>query len=138
VRPFGGTATFVVPAENTVLGRCFLGSADSRENVGDNAVPMVGAADHANSHDERPEPMSVRRDRAAGVSEGVLRRTVVAEALSSLSLAHREVLTETIMRRRSVNEAADVLGIPLDTVKVRVYYALRALRIVLEERGVAT
>jgi RNA polymerase sigma-70 factor (ECF subfamily) len=30
------------------------------------------------------------------------------------------------------------LGIPLGTVKTRVYYALRALRIVLEEQGVTT
>lgn len=82
--------------------------------------------------------MSVRRDAAAGGSEGVLPRAVVAEALGSLSRAHREVLTETVMRNRSVNEAADILGIPLGTVKSRVYYALRALRIVLEERGVAT
>jgi RNA polymerase sigma-70 factor (ECF subfamily) len=42
------------------------------------------------------------------------------------------------MRHRSVNEAADILGIPLGTAKSRVYYALRALRIVLEERGVST
>lgn len=70
--------------------------------------------------------------------EDVLRNVLVAEALSSLSRAHREVLTETVMRNRSVNEAADILGIPLDTVKTRVYYALRALRIVLEERGVTT
>jgi RNA polymerase sigma-70 factor (ECF subfamily) len=63
---------------------------------------------------------------------------LVAEALSSLSRAHREVLTETVMRNRTVNEAADILGIPSDTVKTRIYYALRALRIVLEERGVTT
>ena len=71
-------------------------------------------------------------------SEDVLRRVIVAEALSSLSRAHREVLTETVMRNRSVNEAADILGIPQSTAKSRVYYALRALRIVLEERGVST
>jgi RNA polymerase sigma-70 factor (ECF subfamily) len=71
-------------------------------------------------------------------SEAVLRKSVVAEALSSLSQAHREVLTETVLRNRTVNEAADILGIPLGTVKTRVYYALRALRIVLEERGVTT
>lgn len=82
--------------------------------------------------------MSVRRDPAAGGSEGVLRQTVVADALGSLSRAHREVLTETVMRNRSVNEAADILGVPLGTVKTRVYYALRALRIMLEERGAAT
>jgi RNA polymerase sigma-70 factor (ECF subfamily) len=76
--------------------------------------------------------------RTARRSEDVLRRVIVAEALSSLSRAHREVLTETVMRNRSVNEAADILGIPLGTAKSRVYYALRALRIVLEERGVST
>jgi len=62
----------------------------------------------------------------------------VAEALNSLSRAHREVLTETVLRNRTVNEAAETLGLPLETVKTRVYYALRALRIVLEERGAAT
>ena len=82
--------------------------------------------------------MRARRDPAAHGSETALRNAAVAEALSSLSRPHREVLTETIMRNRSVNEAADVLGIPLGIVKGRVYYALRALRIVLEERGVAT
>lgn len=76
--------------------------------------------------------------RPADRKEDVLHNVLVAEALSSLSRAHREVLTETVMRNRSVNEAADILGIPLDTVKTRVYYALRALRIVLEERGVTT
>jgi RNA polymerase sigma-70 factor, ECF subfamily len=37
-----------------------------------------------------------------------------------------------------VNEAAEVLGIPVGTVKSRVYYAMRALRVVLEEKGVTT
>jgi RNA polymerase sigma-70 factor (ECF subfamily) len=35
-----------------------------------------------------------------------------------------------------VNEAADALSIPVGTVKARVYYALRALRLVLAERAV--
>jgi RNA polymerase sigma-70 factor (ECF subfamily) len=35
-----------------------------------------------------------------------------------------------------VNEAAVTLGIPPGTVKSRVFYALRALRLALEERGV--
>lgn len=76
--------------------------------------------------------------KAADGSEDILRQVVVAEALNALSQTHREVLTETVMRRRTVNEAADILGIPVGTVKIRVYYALRALRILLEERGVTT
>jgi RNA polymerase sigma-70 factor (ECF subfamily) len=69
-------------------------------------------------------------------TEELLRKVVVTEALQSLSPAHREVLNETILRDRTVNEAAEVLGIPVGTVKSRVYYALRALRVVLAERGV--
>ncbi|WP_425566935.1 sigma-70 family RNA polymerase sigma factor [Sphaerisporangium flaviroseum] len=71
-------------------------------------------------------------------TENLLRQVVVSEALKSLSPAHREILNETILRDRSVNEAAALLGIPVGTVKSRVYYALRALRVALEERGVTT
>ncbi|MEU5881959.1 sigma-70 family RNA polymerase sigma factor [Spirillospora sp. NPDC047279] len=68
--------------------------------------------------------------------DGLLHKVVVAEALNALSPAHREVLTETVLRDRTVNQAAQALGIPVGTVKSRVYYALRALRVALEERGV--
>jgi len=64
------------------------------------------------------------------------RRLIVAEALLALSPLHRQVLNETILRDRTVNQAAEVLGIPVGTVKSRVYYALRALQVVLAERGV--
>ena len=73
---------------------------------------------------------------AADTTEDMLRKVVVAEALQALSAAHREVLNETILRDRTVNEAAEILGIPVGTVKSRVYYALKALRVVLAERGV--
>ena len=72
----------------------------------------------------------------ADSTEDLLRKVVVTEALQVLSAAHREVLSETILRDRTVNQAAEVLGIPVGTVKSRVYYALRALRVVLAERGV--
>ncbi|MQY04470.1 ECF RNA polymerase sigma factor SigL [Actinomadura sp. RB68] len=62
----------------------------------------------------------------------------VAEALAELSPAHRAVLVQTFYRGLSVAEAARVLGVPPGTVKSRTYYALRALRLALEERGVTT
>ena len=61
----------------------------------------------------------------------------VAEALSELSPEHRSVLIETYYRGRSVAETAAILGIPAGTVKSRTYYALRALKLALEERGLA-
>lgn len=69
-------------------------------------------------------------------TDQILRSMTVTEALRSLSYAHREILLETYFQGRTVTEAAEVLGLPLGTAKSRVYYALRALRLALEERGV--
>ena len=60
---------------------------------------------------------------------------VVIEALRALPAAYLEILSETVLRGRTVNQAAEVLEIPVGAVKSRVYYALRALRVVLAERG---
>jgi RNA polymerase sigma-70 factor (ECF subfamily) len=60
----------------------------------------------------------------------------IAAALARLSPAHRDVIVECFYRGRSVAEAATVLGVPPGTVKSRTHYAMRALRLVLEEMGV--
>jgi RNA polymerase sigma-70 factor (ECF subfamily) len=60
----------------------------------------------------------------------------VAEALGRLSPGHREVLVECYYRGRSVAEAAARLGVPPGTVKSRTHYALRSLRMALNEMGV--
>jgi RNA polymerase sigma-70 factor (ECF subfamily) len=73
---------------------------------------------------------------AADETERVLQMLVLTDALRGLSAAHREVVFETYFRGRTVQEAAESLGLPVGTVKSRVYYALRALRIALEEQGV--
>lgn len=61
-----------------------------------------------------------------------MRPAVVARAFQALPSAHREILTETVLRDRSVNEAATSLGVPVDVVKVRVYHALHALNAALD------
>ena len=48
---------------------------------------------------------------------------------------HRRVIVETYYRGRPYAEVAEELGVPEGTVKSRVYYGLRALRVVLEEMG---
>ncbi len=60
----------------------------------------------------------------------------ISDALRDLSDAHREALIETYFKGRTVSEAADVLGVPAGTVRSRVFYALRSLKLSLEERGV--
>ena len=48
---------------------------------------------------------------------------------------HRRVLVETYYRARPYAEVAAELGVPEGTIKSRVYYGLRALRVALEEMG---
>ncbi len=70
--------------------------------------------------------------------EPMLDRVVVADALHSLSREHRDYIDENNYLVRTVDEAAAVLGVPAGTVKSRCYYALRALKLALVERGVTT
>jgi RNA polymerase sigma-70 factor (ECF subfamily) len=85
--------------------------------VGDSVLDVIPAADD----------IDVRLD-----------RLLVLDALSALSTEHRSVLVETYYRGRSVAEAADALGVPPGTVKSRTFYALRALKLALAERGVSS
>ena len=84
--------------------------------VGEGALELIPAPDEA--------------DRA-------LESWAVADALKALRPEHRRVLLETYYRGSSVAEAAATLGIPAGTVKSRTFYALRALKLALEERGLA-
>jgi RNA polymerase sigma-70 factor (ECF subfamily) len=60
----------------------------------------------------------------------------VEEALRRIGDDHRRVLVEVYYRARPYAEVAGELGVPVGTVKSRVYYGLRALRLALEEMGV--
>lgn len=70
-------------------------------------------------------------------TDELLQSWVVAEAVRRLTPEHRAVLLECYYRGHSVAEAAERLGIPAGTVKSRTHYALRALRLALEEMGVS-
>ncbi len=59
----------------------------------------------------------------------------VEEAMRRIGEQHRRVLVETYYRGRPYAEVAEELGVAVGTVKSRVYYGLRALRVALEEIG---
>jgi RNA polymerase sigma-70 factor (ECF subfamily) len=68
-------------------------------------------------------------------ANAIVERAAVLDALRVLSPEHRAVLVECYYRGASVNEAAERLGIAPGTVKSRTHYAMRALKLALEERG---
>jgi RNA polymerase sigma-70 factor (ECF subfamily) len=81
--------------------------------------------------DQLPEPVPDLAE-----ADRVVEAWTVAEALNRLTPTHRQVLVECFYHGRSVAEVARRLGIPPGTVKSRTHYALRALRVALEEAGV--
>ena len=80
---------------------------------------------------------AVEHQEAAGADDvdRILVAWQVEEALRRLSPEHRTALVETYYRARPYESVAEDLGIPVGTVKSRVYYALRQLRLALEELG---
>jgi len=62
-------------------------------------------------------------------------RHILVAALRTLSAEHRDVILETYIRGSSVAQAAVRLGIAPGTVKSRSHYALRAMRLAIDEMG---
>ena len=87
----------------------------------------------------RPAETSATELGDPGVSDDVdatLTAAVVLEALRALSPAHRAILIDYFYRGRTAAEIAVERGMPAGTARSRVFYAMRALRLALQERGV--
>jgi RNA polymerase sigma-70 factor (ECF subfamily) len=63
-------------------------------------------------------------------------RSLISDAVRSLSADHRTVLIAAYWERMTTKEIAERLGIPDGTVKSRLHYAMRMLRTALDEREV--
>jgi RNA polymerase sigma-70 factor (ECF subfamily) len=85
---------------------------------------------------ERTGHVPDREERDA--TQAVLDSWLVADAMVSLSPAHRAVVVGAYYGGRSVAELATELGIAPGTVKSRLHYGLRALRLALQEKGVTS
>jgi len=75
----------------------------------------------------------VSRQPNGDASEQVVDGPLVSAALGQLTQEHWDVLRECYFRGGSVAQAAHALVIAPGAVKSRTYYALRALRLAIEE-----
>jgi RNA polymerase sigma-70 factor (ECF subfamily) len=67
--------------------------------------------------------------------EQVLDSLAMREALDTLSVAHRQVIRLAHDQDLTQSQIAEKLGLPLGTVKTRMFHAVRASRAALDERG---
>ena len=61
---------------------------------------------------------------------------LLARLMEQLSFEHREILHLAYYQEFSVQEIADALDLPANTVKTRMFYARQRLKVLLEESGV--
>jgi RNA polymerase sigma-70 factor (ECF subfamily) len=83
----------------------------------------------------RTEPLPPDKAEAEDAIESTMQAWQVEEAIRRLRDEHRHVLVEIYYRGRPSRSVADELGIPDGTVRSRLFYALKALKLVLEEMG---
>ena len=108
------------------------------------AIARNAMLDHARAVKARPWQRDLldppTAEQAAGAveddSDRLLRSWVVEEALRRLSEEHRTAIVETHLRERPYSQVAGELGVPVGTVRSRVFYGLKALRVVMDEMGV--
>ncbi len=104
----------------------------SSAHVGQSGLPRGGGGCH-----EADVLRELHEQPIGGAREQVVNRHLMVVALGRLTQEHRDVLMECYFRGSSVAQAAHALGIAPGAVKSRTYYALRALRLAIEElRGV--
>lgn len=108
------------------------------------AIARNAMIDHARAAGARPWQRSLVDPPTAAAhgptvddgTERLLRAWVVDEALQRLSEEHRSAIVETHLKERPYGEVAAQAGIPVGTLRSRVFYGLKALRVAMDEMGV--
>jgi RNA polymerase sigma-70 factor (ECF subfamily) len=93
-------------------------------------LQTVALGEH-NSLENLPIP-DEREDNLTRLS----RQQLVQDALATLSAEQRDVIVLFDLQEKSQEDVAEILGLPVGTVKSRVYYGRRKLREWLEAQGV--
>jgi RNA polymerase sigma-70 factor (ECF subfamily) len=75
-------------------------------------------------------PMPDQQAQSIGMSR------LIAGLMARLSLEHREIIHFAYYQEFSVQEIADALGLPPNTVKTRMFYARQRLKALLAQSGV--
>lgn len=96
-------------------------------------IDQVRSARHRHEDQNAEVVEDITDDRVDRLFDEML----LTDALASLSAQHREVIVRAYYGGQSTVELARDLAVPEGTVKSRLHYGLRALRLAVQERGVS-
>ena len=64
------------------------------------------------------------------------RTEILLDCLTQLSPAHREVIDLVYYHERSIDEVAEIVGVPPSTVRTRMFYARKRIAELMAAQGV--
>jgi RNA polymerase sigma-70 factor, ECF subfamily len=70
------------------------------------------------------------------VMQKTQRSAVLQDCLSQLSPAHREIVDLVYYHEKSIDEVAEIIGVPQNTVKTRTFYARKRIGELLSAKGI--
>ncbi len=91
----------------------------------DDALDEVEAAAIPDTADD-PEITMQKTDRVA----------ILRECMSHLSRDHREIIDLVYYHEKSVDEVAEIVGVPKNTVKTRMFHARKRMSVLLQQAGI--
>ncbi|HEX3339151.1 MAG TPA: sigma-70 family RNA polymerase sigma factor [Pseudolabrys sp.] len=83
-------------------------------------------AEQIEDHADDPETALAKKDKGSALRQ----------CLARLSADHREIIDLVYYHEKSVEEVAEIVGIPEATVKTRMFYARKKLSELLKEQGI--
>ena len=75
-------------------------------------------------------------DDAETITDNLDREAIIRKCLSQLSEIHKEVLDLAYYHEKSIGEVAEIVGVPVNTVKTRMFYARKRMETMLATAGI--
>jgi len=88
--------------------------------------------------DSRPDPSLIADGSPTPLELAIREETdvIIFKVIQSLSVEHREIITLRYVGEHSYEDIARITGVPIGTVKSRIFYAIKICQEKLREKGV--
>jgi len=100
------------------------------------ALSMLRRRPEQELDEEKAEAIEDSADTPDVTLEKKQKSEVLRQCLTSLSAEHREIIDLVYYHEKSVEEVAEIVGIPEATVKTRMFYARKKLAELLKTQGI--
>lgn len=100
------------------------------------ALSLLRRHSMATGGDEVLESIEDPTDNPEVAMQKTERGAVLRDCLKQLSAVHREVIDLIYYHERSINDVAEIVGVPVGTVKTRMFYARKHLAEMMAARGI--